>query len=131
MFDRRLFLLVATGALVFAGTVVSPAAEHAAFTHEGFEAAQKAGRPILVHITASWCPTCRAQNPIISRLTNQPRFKDLVVFDVDFDNQKDVVRAFNARTQSTLIVFKGLAELGRTVGDTRADSIAALLDETA
>ena len=131
MFDRRLFLLVATGALVFGGTVVSPAAEHVAFTREGFEAAQKAGRPILVHITASWCPTCRAQNPIITRLTNQPRFKDLVVFDVDFDNQKDVVRAFNARTQSTLIVFKGPAELGRTVGDTRADSIAALLDETA
>jgi hypothetical protein len=43
MFDRRLFLLVATGALVFAGTVVSPAAEQATFTHEGFEAAQKAG----------------------------------------------------------------------------------------
>jgi len=131
MFDRRLFLLVATGALVFAGTVVSPAAEQAAFTHEKFEAAQKAGRPILVHITASWCPTCRAQNLILSRLTNQPKFKDLVVFDVDFDNQKDIVRAFNARTQSTLIVFKGLAEFGRTVGDTKADSIAALLDETA
>jgi hypothetical protein len=64
-------------------------------------------------------------------LTNQPKFKDLAVFDVDFDNQKDIVRAFNARTQSTLIVFKGLAELGRTVGDTKADSIAALLDETA
>ena len=43
MFDRRLFLLVATGALVFAGTVVSPAAEHATLTHEGFEAAQKVG----------------------------------------------------------------------------------------
>jgi hypothetical protein len=35
----------------------------------------------------------------------------------------------NAQTQSTLIVFKGETETGRSVGDTDKDKIAALLDK--
>lgn len=34
------------------------------------------------------------------------------------------------RTQSTLIVFKGKQETGRSTGDTNADSIAALLGKS-
>lgn len=33
-----------------------------------FEAAQKAGKPILVAIHADWCSTCRAQDPVVSSL---------------------------------------------------------------
>jgi hypothetical protein len=49
---------------------------------------------------------------------------------VDFDSQKDAVKAFGARMQSTLITFKGSLETGRSVGDTNPGSIAALLDKT-
>jgi thioredoxin 1 len=128
MMDRRIFLALATNVLIFADAAEIQAAEQTAFTQQAFAAAQKAGRPILIHITASWCPTCKAQKPILSQLTAEPKFKDLAVFVVDFDNQKEVVRAFSARTQSTLITFKGSAELGRSVGDTNAKSIEALLD---
>ena len=62
-------------------------------------------------------------------LESKPRFGRLKVFRVDFDSQKDVVRKFNARMQSTLIVFKGGAEVGRSVGDTDGNSIEMLLDE--
>jgi thioredoxin 1 len=51
------------------------------------------------------------------------------VIHVDFDAQKDAVRKFGALMQSTLIVFKGGRETGRSVGDTNPDSIAALLDK--
>jgi len=43
------------------------------------------------------------------------------------DNQKDAVRNFGAQSQSTLIVFKGEKEISRSVGDTKSESIAALL----
>ena len=52
----------------------------------------------------------------------------MVVFKVDFDTQKDDVRALKAQKQSTLIVYNGETEKGRTVGDTNPASIAALLD---
>lgn len=89
--------------------------------------AQKAGKPILVEITAPWCPTCKAQAPILGELREQPKFKELRVFAVDFDNQKDVVKSLKAQNQSTFIVFKGGQEVGRSVGDTKRESIEALL----
>lgn len=56
------------------------------------------------------------------------RFDDLVVFKLDFDTQKDELRALKAQSQSTLIVFKGESEKARTVGDTNPLSIEELLD---
>src|ERR1700733_4282273 len=99
------------------------AAQKVGYSPDAFDAAQKAGKPILVEIHAPWCPTCKAQTPILSKLEAEPQFAGLKVFHVDFDSQKEAVRRFGARMQSTLIVFKGEAETGRSVGDTNADSI--------
>ena len=97
------------------------------FTKAAFEAAQKAGKPILVDIWASWCPTCKAQQPILKSLLGDAKHKDMVMFRVNFDTQIDALRAFNVQQQSTLIVFHGMKETGRSVGDTNKASIAALL----
>ena len=100
-----------------------------AFYQEAFASAQADGDSILVHINAPWCPTCRAQRPIIEELEKSPKFEKLKVFRVDFDSQSDIVRSFRATSQSTLIVFKGKAETGRSVGETDPDAIAALLEK--
>jgi len=130
MINRR--TIIASGLVAAALAVGTAHAAPAAmpFTQAAFEAAQKSGKPILVEIHADWCPTCKAQQPIISQLRDDPKFKDLVVFRVDFDGQKDVVKQFNARSQSTLIVFRGAAEAGRSVGDTNKATITALLGKT-
>ncbi len=78
-------------------------------------------------MTAPWCPTCRAQQPILQKLTTDPRFRDLVFLTVDFDSQKDVLRSLNVQSQSTLVVFKGRQEVGRSAGDTNEASITALV----
>ena len=126
--QRRALLLAAT-AIVAAGAV--PAARAAdlgtAFTPEGFAAAQAAGKPILVHIWASWCPTCAKQTPTLTGLLDDTAFRDMAVFRVNFDTQKDVVRGFGATMQSTLIVFHGKTETGRAVGETKPEAIRALL----
>jgi thiol-disulfide isomerase/thioredoxin len=121
----RALLPLALGAFLLSGLAI--AAEKSSFTTAAFEAAQKAGKPILIDIAASWCPTCKAQAPILEELAAEPRFKDLQIFTVDFDTEKSVLREFRAQVQSTLIVFKGGQEVGRSVGDTHKGSIAALL----
>jgi len=129
MLSRRSVLFTA----VSAGTaLVTPAyaTETKAFDPASFDAAQKADEPIFVAIHASWCPTCKAQKPILSELMAEPKFKDLIYFVVDFDTQKEAVRFFRAQMQSTLIAFKGTTETGRSVGDTERSSIAALLNKT-
>ncbi len=80
----------------------------------------------MVEVTAPWCPTCKAQAPILGELSGQARFKNLQIFKVDFDSQKDVLKSLNVQMQSTLIVFKGGKEVGRSTGDTKKDSIDAL-----
>jgi thiol-disulfide isomerase/thioredoxin len=123
-YSRRAVLSLALAASM-AGTLAM-AAEPTGFTPAAFEAAQKAGKPILVEVTAPWCPTCRAQAPIVKELSAEPKFKNLQVFAVDFDSQKDALQMFKAQRQSTLIVFKGAHEVGRSVGDTDKASIEAL-----
>lgn len=127
MLTRR----VLTSILGFAILFISPALADTStpFTLSAFKAAQSEGKPILIEIAASWCPTCRAQEPIIKDLLGNDKFKQMVAFRVDFDDQTDVVRAFGAQTQSTLIVFAGTKEVGRSVGETDPASIEALLSQ--
>ncbi len=129
MVSRRTVLIAAAA---LGTTVLAPAygASQKAFDAKAFADAQKAGRPILVAIHASWCPTCKAQTPILSDLMADPKFKNLEYFVIDFDSQKEIVGRFNARMQSTLIAFKGDKEQARSVGDTDRASIAALLNKT-
>lgn len=124
----RSTLLALLACFALFASLPASAAEWKDFDAAAFAAAQKEGKPILIDVFAAWCPTCRAQNPILVQLTREPKFKDMVVFKVDFDDQKDALRAFNAQRQSTLIVFKGEQETGRSVGDTNPGSIEALLD---
>lgn len=92
-----------------------------------FDALNKEGKPILVSVHADWCPTCKAQAPIVDELLKTPELQGINALRVDFDQQKDVVKRFKVQYQSTLIVFKGGKEVGRSTGDTKKDGIAALL----
>ena len=130
--SRRLFNGSMLAAVLAAASLSSSAWANATvpFTAEAFKAAQASGSPILIEIHADWCPTCKAQSPILDKLTADPKFRNLKIFRVDFDTMMPVVKQFGAQMQSTLIVFKGAAEQGRSVGDTKEASIAALLDKS-
>ena len=130
MIDRRRLLglaaaFVAPATLAVQALAAEPPAQP--FDQQLFEAALAEGRPMLVEITAPWCPVCKAQKQIFAGLFAEERFADMLVLEVDFDSRKDVVRALGAQKQSTLIVFADGAEVGRSVGDTNPESVAALL----
>ena len=130
MVDRRMLhrraVLAALVASPLLAAIPAQAAAPVAFNGDAFKAALDSGKPVLVWIHASWCPTCKAQAPILDGLLNG-RFSDMMAFQVDFDAEKDIVREFGAQMQSTLIVFRNGAEAGRSVGDTDPASIEALL----
>lgn len=116
--------------LAFAALLAAPFAALAGgqpFEQAPFDAARRAGKPVLVMVYADWCPTCRKQDPAVEALLKTPEFAKFALFRVDFDMQDDVLAAFKVQRQSTLIVFKGEREVARSTGDTRPDSIAAML----
>ena len=127
MFNRRFLIgAFALGATLALGPLAS-AMSPETYSTQAFAAAQAAGKPILLHITAPWCPTCKAQKPILSKLEGTAKFKDLMTFDIDFDTSKALLRTLHVAQQSTLIVYKGKQEVGRSTGDTDPASIEALL----
>ena len=103
------------------------AAERVAFDRQAFNAALKTGKPVLIDISASWCPTCQAQKRVLGQLTAKPKFGAYTIFEVDYDTEKDIMRSFGAQQRSTLIAFKNGKEVGRIVGDTGVAPIEALL----
>lgn len=102
-----------------------PAFAAEAFTKAAFMKAQEMGQPILVHVTAPWCPTCKAQAPTVSAVEKER--PDLKVFLVDFDSQKDVLKDFKVTSQSTLIAFAGTMETARSAGTTDPMAIRAMV----
>jgi len=123
--------LLAAGLMVMAASPSRATTDVAPFTQQAFEASQKQGQPILVQITAIWCPVCAKQLPILSQLEADPKFAKLVVYNIDFDTQKDQVRAMGAQKQSTLIIFNGTTEKGRSTGETNPAAIQSLLAKSA
>ena len=95
------------------------------FDQVAFQAAQEAGKDILVDVAASWCPVCAKQKPIIAAIESER--PDLVVFDIDFDSRKDLLAQFRVVRQSTLILFHGGNEIARATGQTDPDAILALV----
>jgi thioredoxin 1 len=122
---RSIVLISCLAAAGFAG-----AGEVKAFQQEVFARLTKAGKPVLLEVTATWCPTCKQQKPIVDALMRKPSFKDVTLLIVDFDSSKKVLAQFNIGQQSTLVAFKGLAEVGRSIGDTRPAGIEGLITKT-
>src|SRR5262245_6614031 len=130
MLNKRHLLAGFALTLAAAPFVAAVALDKAPFDAKAFEDAQAAGKPILVEVTAPWCPTCKAQAPILARLSSTPKFKDMLRFNIDFDSQKDLLRKFTVRVQRTMIAFKGEQAGGRSGGDTIAASSEQLLEKS-
>ncbi len=109
--------------------VATAFAETTAFTQSGFNQLQQEGKSILVEIHAPWCPTCRAQAPVIDMLLKKKEYQSINALRVDFDSQKEALKAFNVSRQSTLIVYKGSKEMGRSTGDTSPANIEKLIQK--
>lgn len=122
----RRVLLVALATTAITGRVAH-AAQRMRFEGKAFDQALESGKSILVHVTAPWCPECKAQKPIVARLAAEPDFENLTIFDVDFDTQKDALRELHVQGQSTLVAFRRGKEVARLVGDTRPAVIEALM----
>jgi thioredoxin 1 len=97
------------------------------YKKDAFEKALKGSKPVLVHVHADWCPTCKRQQVVFNELAKTPEFGKLVAFTVDFDMDGEFKTAHNVRNQSVILVFKGGKEVARSGGVTDKTQIAAIL----
>jgi thioredoxin 1 len=126
MISRRSIILSALATML----VPLPAFARSAFSDAAFKSAAESGRPVLIEFHADWCPTCRAQEKVVNALVGST-YSNVLVLRVLFDSQKDLLRRFGVRQQSTLILYKNGKEAGRAVGVTSSSGIASLLKKAA
>lgn len=99
------------------------------FNQAQYDQAVTAGKPVVVYFHADWCPTCRAQQPIVDKLSKQAMFAPLTIFEADFDTQTDLEKALKVTQQSTFVVFKQGHEVTRSTGQTQEPVIRAVLQK--
>ena len=130
MRTRRLFIGL-FGLQVLALAVVAASGAYAfeiqPYTKAAAQSAIGSGKPVVLEVYASWCPVCLLQASSIEAIKDQPNYKTIAFFRVDYDAQKDVANKLNA-PRSTLIVYRGGKEVGReSWGPTEQDVAKVLM----
>ena len=110
-------------------TTLAHAARPLAFDAKAFLAAQKLGNPILVEISADWCPNCMVQHPIVDGIFCASKYSNVTRFRIDFDVHEKAAKRFNVRFLSTLVLFKGKTEVARSEGELDEAKIRSMLNK--
>ena len=108
-------------------------AAHAAgkfYTQQEFDGLLEQGKPVVVHIHADWCGTCKAQDVQINAAMNASEFKDVTFLEVDYDVQRKALKFFNIKIQSTIIIFKNGKEIDRIAAERDATELQLFLKKS-
>ena len=122
---KSLVVIAFSGLLTLLSTYATAA--EVPFNQAKFDVARNSGAPVAVVFHADWCPTCRAQAPVLSELANSKELGALTLFVADYDSEKVLKKALGVTKQSTIVVFKKGKEIARSTGDTQRDRLAVLL----
>src|SRR6056300_1024991 len=95
-----------------------------------FEQSIAQKKTILIHVHAPWCSTCHAQDMILDELVKTRAYSDVIIMQVNYDDQKDLLKKFQTKYQSTLILFKDGKEVDRITAKRNVSAIKALLDKS-
>ncbi|TKC87758.1 thioredoxin family protein [Trinickia terrae] len=99
------------------------------FDQRAFDRLKSEGKPVVVYFHATWCPTCKIQQPIVDRLTASPALKEVTLFEADYDKEAALKRSLNVTQQSTFVVFKNGHEVARSTGETSEPAIKSTLEK--
>lgn len=90
----------------------------------------RAEHPVLVDVTAAWCPPCRAAEPVVAQLARDHADR-LKVVRVDGEESPDLVAQLQVRGFPTFVLFDGGRELRRQAGFRSSRSLDELVGVTA
>ncbi|MDQ2079219.1 thioredoxin family protein [Xanthobacteraceae bacterium Astr-EGSB] len=123
MHRRHVLSLFAAAVVIATMATAAVAAEFSAYSPASFDAAVKSGAPVIVHVHADWCPTCRAQAPTLQAMAGESAYAKARFIRVNFDKDKDFLTGHKISQQSTVLVFKGGKEAARFTGITDAGQL--------
>lgn len=84
--------------------------------------------PVLVDFTATWCPPCRAMEPILEALAEE--YAGRIRFaSINVDDHQDCAGRYGVRAMPTMLVFQGGRVVKQIVGALPRAKLEATLRE--
>ena len=102
-----IFILISTNAF-------SAENQRLNFTIETFEEAKKNGETIVVTAWNKYCGTCKRQKVVLDQAEKD--FKDILFLYYSHPKMREVAKYLKIDHRSTILVYKGDAEVSRTIG---------------
>jgi thioredoxin 1 len=125
MFTRR-WALILLAALAVTSSAPAKASDLRPYEADAVRKAVASGRPVVVHVYAPWCLQCHIQASYLDTLKNDPAYRGVAFFRVDYDHQKDVVGELNC-PRSTVIAYKDGKEVARMSWGVTRESVVNVL----
>ena len=120
-------LMIPVFVLLLAVSGLARALDIQPYTTNALQQAQAAGKPVAVHFHADWCPTCKEQEKAFNGLRGDSQLKGITLLVANYDNERELKKAMNVRSQSVVVVFRGSKETARIGGETKPEKIKAAL----
>ena len=83
----------------------------------------------LVDFNAPWCAPCRAQRPIIEKLSEEFKGR-AAILEMNVDENQQTAMHLGIASIPTLIIFKNGKEVTRFVGLQNAESLSSAIQRT-
>src|SRR6185437_12870222 len=88
--------LLAGVASSFFAVSAAEAANKVQFDAAAFKAARDSGKPVVLQVAATWCGPCQRMKRTVSELVEKPEFKDVTIFEADYDANKEELQKLHA-----------------------------------
>ncbi|KAI0442578.1 thioredoxin-like protein [Xylaria telfairii] len=96
---------------------------HTIESKAAFDEAVKKNAVVIVDAFAEWCGPCKAIAPIIAKMSDEDRFKDVYFVKVDVDKLPDLSQELSITAMPTFIAFKDGELNGKFIGANPAEII--------
>ncbi|KAI1190116.1 thioredoxin-like protein [Nemania serpens] len=89
---------------------------HNLLTKPAFDEAVKNHNIVIVDAFATWCGPCKAIAPVIVKLSEEERFKDVFFAKIDVDDLPELSQELGVTAMPTFVAFKNGEPGGKVVG---------------
>ena len=97
-------------------------------TEENFEKeVLQSDKPVLADFNADWCGPCKMLAPVVHEIADEN--PDIKVVSINIDDESELAGDYDVNAIPCLVLFKGGAEVDRSVGFKPKDDLLEFIGE--